>query len=790
MKFTLSWLKDHLDTSATLTEICDALVNLGLEVEGIEDPAAKLKGFVVAYVKERDKHPNADRLSLCKIDDGSGNLLQVVCGAPNVRQGLKIAFAREGTVIPSTGQALKKGVIRDVESSGMICSAGELMLAGDSEGIMELDENLAPGQDLAEALGLNDPVVELSITPNRSDCFGVRGIARDLAAAGLGTLKPLTYKKTTGTFDSPVSVVIEDSASCPDFQGFYVRGIKNAQAPDWVRRRLDAIGQRSINAAVDMTNYLTFDLGRPLHVFDASKIASELVITAANGGESFSALNDKDYTLSQGMTVIASGKDVVSLGAIMGGRESGASESTTDLFIESALWNPIRVATTGRELQILSDARARFERGVDPESQGFGLDAAVALILDWCGGEVSHRVVASHKNGAPVTPSRTAIHLTQSRLKSLAGFDVPMTQAADILTSLGFSVSVKTDALEAIAPSWRPDVDGSADLIEEILRIIGYDNIPAVPLPQVASKPMVPSKRYVVQRALAARGLNECQTWAFVSDAKADLFGGQANHLVLENPISVELKVMRPSIVPNLVEAALRNHNRDLKNSRLFEVANQFSDKGQFLMATGVRSHKNHDRHWQDSVRDVDAFDAKADAFAVMASLGLSESSVQIEQSAISYYHPGRSGTIRQGNRILGYFGELHPRVLKDMDVDFPVVAFEVFLDLLPDVKIKKTIATLSNLQPVTKDFAFVVDRDLPAEKITTAISKVDRKLISSVTVFDVYAGDKMDAAKKSVAVEVRFEPTNATLTDEEIHGLMNKIIEQVHKTTGGELRA
>ncbi|MBX3487324.1 MAG: phenylalanine--tRNA ligase subunit beta [Candidatus Paracaedibacteraceae bacterium] len=790
MKFTLSWLKDHLDTTATSSEICDALVRLGLEVESVDNPAEKLKGFVVAYVKERDKHPNADRLSLCQIDDGSGQLLQVVCGAPNVRQGLKIAFAREGTVIPITGQALKKGVIRDVESNGMICSSRELMLGDDHDGIMELDDALIPGQDLAEALGLNDCVIELSITPNRSDCFGVRGIARDLAAAGLGTLKPLTYPKLVGTFDSPVSVVIDDSASCPDFQGYYVRGIKNGQAPVWVRRRLDAVGQRCINAAVDMTNYLTIDLGRPLHVFDASKIGTTLTVQKAEGGESFSALNDKEYTLSAGMTKITSKGAVVSLGAIIGGASSGASEATTDLLIESALWDPIRVATTGRELQILSDARTRFERGVDPDSQTFGLDAAVALILDWCGGETSHRVVASHKNGTPQPPQKSAITLTQERLASLAGYAIPLEQAATILTSLGFNVMVHAQSLDAVPPSWRPDIEGSADLIEEILRIIGYDNIPAIPLPQVASKPTVLSKRHVVQRSLAARGLNECQTWAFISDEKAALFGGQASHLSLENPISVELKVMRPSILPNLVEAALRNHNRDLKNSRLFEVANQFSDKGQFLMAAGLRTHKNHDRHWQETQRDVDVFDAKADAFAVMASLGLSESSVQVEQSAVSYYHPGRSGTIRQGNRILGYFGELHPRTLRSMDVDFPVVAFEVFLDLLPEVKVKKNIASLSNLQPVTKDFAFVVDRDLPVEKITNAISKVDRKLITDVVVFDVYAGDKIEAGKKSVAVEVRLEPVNATLTDEEIHVVMGKIIDQVQKATGGELRS
>jgi len=586
-----------------------------------------------------------------------------------------------------------------------------------------------------------------------------------------------------------VTVQIEDSSACPDFQGYYIRGIKNGSSPDWVQRRLTAVGQRVINAAVDMTNYLTLDLGRPLHVFDAAKIGKTLTVTAAKGDETFEALNEKSYVLSPGMTVITDDTGVQSLGAIMGGRHSGASHDTTDLFIECALWDPVRVTNTGRDLQILSDARTRFERGVNPHSQDFGLDAAAAMILEWCGGDISHRVVATHINGQPAPKTLQAIELTSNKLKSLAGFDIPISQATEILTSLGFSVEAGSDKITATAPSWRHDIDGSADLIEEILRIIGYDNIPASPLPVVPARPTPVSKKSVAQKVLAARGLNECQTWAFISEDKAALFGGQVGHLVLENPISVELKVMRPSILPNLVEAALRNHNRDLKNSRFFEVANQFSDKGQFLMASGLRSHKNHDRHWGAPQRDVDVFDAKGDAFAVLNAMGLSESSVQIDQSAISYYHPGRSGTIRQGNRILGYFGELHPRVLKSMDIDFTIVAFEVFLDLLPDIKIKKTVASLSNLQPLTKDFAFVVDRDLPAEKITSTIGKVDRKLITSVQVFDVYAGDKMDPTKKSIAVEVRFEPVSSTLTDEEIHSLMNKIIEQVQRTTGGELR-
>jgi phenylalanyl-tRNA synthetase beta chain len=789
MKFTLSWLKDHLDTQATLPEICDKLVNLGLEVEGVENPAEKLKGFVVAHVVERDKHPKADRLSLCKIDDGSGKLLQVVCGAPNVRQGLKIAFAREGTVIPITGQALKKGVIRDIESHGMICSARELMLGEDQDGIMELEDTLPPGMDLAEALGLNDSVIEIAITPNRSDCFGVRGIARDLAAGGLGTLKPLTYKSFRGQFDSPIKVTIDDSKMCPEFHGVYIRNVKNGMAPEAIRRRLEAVGQRSINALVDVTNYITLDLGRPLHVFDAKKLQGDLVVTAAQEGEIFKALKAKDYTLPQGTTIIRSGDEIVSLGAIMGGRDSGATEETLDVFLECALWDPIKVATTGRELQILSDARTRFERGVDPASIEDGIHAGVQLILDWCGGEPSHITIANHIQGKPEKQLPSSITLTQNKLWSLSGFEVPLKEAAEVLTRLGFIVKSDKTELTVVPPSFRPDIEGAADLVEEILRLIGYDTIPAIPLPQIPLQPKSPRKSEVIRQALASRGLNETQTWAFISEDKAQFFGEQAPHLTIENPISVEMKIMRPSILPNLLDAVLRNHNRDLQNSKLFEIAAQFSPQGQQLMASGLRSHHTHERHWQSPPRVVDAFDAKADALAVLSATGLSGTSYQIAQEAVSYYHPGRSGTIRQGNRILGYFGEIHPRVLKQFDIDFPVVGFEVFLDLLPAIKLKKSIATFSNLQSVTRDFAFVVDQELPADKIVSTILKTDKQLITNVSVFDVYAGDKMEPGKKSVAVQVRLEPTKTTLTDTEIHDLSHKIIDQVAKTTGGKIR-
>jgi phenylalanyl-tRNA synthetase beta chain len=790
MKLTLSWLKDHLETSASLQEICNKLVTLGLEVDAVDDPAEKLKGFVVGEVVDRQKHPKADRLSLCQIDDGSGTLLQVVCGAPNVRQGLKIAFAREGTVIPATGQVLKKGVIRDIESQGMVCSAQELKLGEDQGTILELDPALQPGQDLATALGLDDPVIELSITPNRSDCFGIRGIARDLAAAGVGILKPLIYTDFKSQFESPIQLAIEDSGGCQDFRGVFIRGVKNGSAPEKIRHRLESIGQKSINALVDVTNYITFDLGRPLHVFDAKKLHGDLWVTTANGGEVFKALDQKDYTLSKGALILKSGQEIVSLGGIMGGWSSGVTEETTDVFLEGASWDSVRIATTGRDLQLFSEARTRFERGVDPQSLEGGLNAGVHLILDWCGGEASQPVMATHTHGKPAPSPKKTIMLFSPYLCSMSGFEIDLTKAAEILTRLEFQVTVAPDRLEVVVPSFRPDVEGPADLVEEILRLMGYDAIPSRPLPQVALKPASPRKVDVIRRILASRGLHECQTWAFVSEESAEQFGGQAPPLKLENPLSVDLKVMRPSILPNLLSAALRNHNRDLPNSRLFEVASQFSVDGQSLMATGIRSHETHGRHWNAAPRAVDVFDVKADALAVLAATGLSSTAYQIIQGgAPPYYHPGRSGTIWQGHRILGYFGDIHPGTLKQRGMDFPVVGFEIFLDLLPEIKLRKAIASFSNFQPVTRDFAFVVDQKIPAAMIVSTVQKVDKQVITAVHVFDVYAGDKIEPGEKSIAVEVRLEPLNSTLTDLDLQALSQRIITQIEQNTGGKIR-
>ncbi|WP_032112387.1 phenylalanine--tRNA ligase subunit beta [Candidatus Paracaedibacter symbiosus] len=794
MKFTLSWLKDHLETDASLEEICVKLVELGLEVEGVDNPADKLKGFVVGQVSVHGKHPNADRLSLCQVDIGKSELVQVVCGATNVRQGMKVVFAGIGTVIPVTGEALKKGKIRDVESFGMMCSAGELLLGEDRDGIMDLVTDALPGTPIIDVLNLNDSVIDVSITPNRADCFGVRGIARDLAASGIGTLRPLPYKPVVGTFDSPLQVVIENSEACSDFRGVYIKGVTNGPSPEWVQRRLEAIGLRPISALVDVTNYLSYDLCRPLHVFDAAKIKGNLTVRLSQTGETFNALNGKTYELNDQMTVIAAqtnilATDILALAGVMGGEDSSCTDTTTDVFLECALFDPIRTANTGRTLNLPSDARTRFERGVDPESQAYGLSAALNLILDWCGGQPSHVVSAFHTPGTLVPWQAPIIRLTHERLLRVGGCDISMDEAAQILTKLGFKVTHTAAQLEAKVPSHRMDVTNSMDLIEEILRLYGYDNIPEVPLPQVDVTVLPKTKADVSRRILAARGFFETVSWSFLSEDRAALFGDIEPGLKLTNPISQDLAIMRPTALANHIDAVVRNANRGLENVKLFEVGPHYTLKQQQLVASGIRSGKSHARHWLEAPRSVDVYDAKADVQAILTTLGVSDSAYQIEASAPKYYHPGRSGSVKQGNKTLAYFGEIHPKTLAAFETDIPMVAFEIFLDNIHQPKAKKTSLNLSPYQSVTRDFAFVVASDVKADAIVRTIQKVDRPLISSVQIFDVYTGDKIGDNLKSIAVEVKLEPTKATLTEAEINDLSDRIINAVAKATGASLR-
>jgi phenylalanyl-tRNA synthetase beta chain len=797
MKFTLSWLKEHLDTTATLDEVRDRLTMLGLEVEDITNAAETLKGFVVGYVVEAVQHPNADRLRVCKVDTGSG-IVQVVCGAPNARTGMKGVFAPTGSYIPGTDLLLKASKIRGEDSNGMLCSSRELQLGDDHSGIIDLPADTRTGAPAAEALGLDDPVIEIKVTPNRGDCLGVHGIARDLAASGLGTLRPIKADKIKGTFKSPIKWTHgyepRPDSPCPLVVGRYFRGLKNGPSSDWLQRRLKAIGLRPISALVDITNLVTFDLNRPLHVFDAKKLAGDLVMRQAREGESILALDGKTYALDPSVSVIADAKGPHGIGGVMGGEDTGVREDTTDVFLEVAYFTPMPVAATGRKLGILSDARYRFERGIDPQSCWWGAEVAARLILELCGGETSE-VVSSG-----VMPNwERSYTLRADRVKTLTAIDVPAQQTADILGKLGFSVS-GNGPWTAGVPSWRPDIVGEADLVEEVTRVFGFDHIPTTSLPRLhpTSRPVrtpLQQRAPLARRALAARGMNEAVTWSFLPRKQAERFGGGGADLRLLNSIDATLDTMRPSILPTLIDAASRNEARGLSNPALFEVGPQYKDAtpaGQRPVASGVRHNMAVPRNWQGPARTVDAFDAKADALAVLAAIGAPDN-LSTQAGAPDWYHPGRSGAIKLGDRVMAYFGELHPEIVSAADLKGPVAAFEVFLDAPPLPKARPTKArpklVLSAFQPVERDFAFLVDAGVEAEKLVRAARNADRALITAARVFDLYAGKGVPEGKKSLAIAVTLQPMERTLTDAEIEAVSDKIVAAVVKATGAQLR-
>jgi phenylalanyl-tRNA synthetase beta chain len=801
MKFTLSWLKAHLDTGADVDTISEKLTALGLEVEEVIDRSKGLESFKVAYVVSAEKHPDADKLRVCMVDTGS-ETVQVVCGAPNARTGMKGVFAPTGTTIPATGVELKKGVIRGIESNGMLCSEREMGLSDEHNGIIDLPEDAPVGVAFASVLGLDDPLIDISLTPDRADCAGVRGVARDLSAAGLGPLKPIDTTPVPGEFKSPIGVTLDfpedQTAACPMFVGRLIRGVKNGPSPRWLQDRLLSIGLRPISALVDITNLLTFDVARPLHVFDAGKLQGGLTVRPARAGETLMALNGKEYTLEPGMTVIADDTGVVSLGAVMGGESTGVSETTTDVFLEIALFDPLRTAQTGRKLSIDSDARYRFERGVDPAFVVPGAEIATRLILEICGGEASELVIA----GQEPDWHRT-LTLRPSRVLGLGGVDVPVPEQVRILEALGCGVQTREDGVMDVSiPSWRADIHGEADLVEEVLRVYGYDHIPAIPLERTSAitKPALnlKQKRVVTaKRVLAERGLSEAVTWSFMSSAHIDLFGGVPDELRLLNPISADLDVMRPSILPNLIQAVGRNADRGYIDAGLFEVGAMFRDpspQGQDTVAAGVRSGLMVPRQWAQKQRPVDAFDAKADALAVLDQVGAPTTNLQVTTDAPGWYHPGRSGVLRLGPAVLARFGEMHPEVLEILGVKGPVVAFEVMLDAVPLPKKKsgtaRPLLRLSMFQPIQRDFAFVVDTSVEAEKLVRAAKGADKTLISDVSVFDVYQGQGIEPGRKSLAIAVTIQPTAKPLTEPEIDAIGAKIVAAVAKATGGTLRS
>jgi phenylalanyl-tRNA synthetase beta chain len=799
MKFTLGWLKAHLETDASLQQITDKLTALGLELEGVEDRAKALAPFTVAYVVEAKPHPDADRLRVCVVDTGAEKV-QVVCGAPNARTGMKGVFARAGLTIPGTGLLLKSGNIRGQASNGMLVSEREMGLSDEHDGIIDLPDDAPIGAPFAAVLGIDDPVIDVSITPNRADCLGVRGIARDLAAAGLGRLKPRAVDSVPGRFKSPIGVRIAtdglDPAPCPMFVGRYVRGVKNGASPAWLQNRLRAIGLRPISALVDITNFLTFDVGRPLHVFDAKKVKGDITVRLAQPGEHLLALNGKVYELDGGETAITDDAGPEALGGIIGGEHSGCTEATTDVFVEAALFDPLRTAITGRKHQIISDARYRFERGVDPEAVVEGMEAGTHMILDLCGGEASELVIAGSK-----PQWQRSYKLRPERIFALGGLEAEKEEAVEILTRLGFAVSPSGDALTVAPPSWRNDIIGEADLVEEVARVAGFDRIKPAPLDRLTALPTpaissIQRRTRDARRALAGLGLVEAVTFSFIARADAELFGFSQPGLVLANPIAAELDAMRPSLLPMLIRAAQRNADRGFGDAALFEVGPIYLDdtpEGQLQVASAVRAGGSP-RHWAQAARPVDAIDAKGDVVALLSALGLTVENLQIATEAPSWYHPGRSGVVKLGPKtVVAQFGELHPAVLKALEVKGPVVGCEVFLDRLPLPKAKaskaRPLVKLSAFQPVERDFAFVLDQGVAADAVIRATKSVDRALIAGVSVFDLYQGKGVPEGKKSLAITVRLQPSDRTLTDEDIEAVSQKIVAAVTKATGASLR-
>jgi phenylalanyl-tRNA synthetase beta chain len=801
MKLTLSWLKEHLETDASLGEIVERLTSIGLEVEHVDDKSG-LKPFVIAKVLTAVQHPDADRLRVLTVDTGDGKPVQVVCGAPNARAGLVGAFAAPGAYVPGIDVTLSVGKIRGVESFGMMCSERELELSDEHDGIIDLPADAPVGTSYAAYAKLDDPVIDINLTPNRPDATSIYGIARDLAASGLGRLKGGSVPPVAGKGECPVSVKIEAPDLCPGFALRLVRGVKNGPSPKWLQQRLIAIGLRPINTLVDITNYITFDRGRPLHVFDAKKVAGDLVVRRASAGEKVLALDGREYQLTTEMCVIADGDGVESIAGIMGGEHSGCDENTTDVLIESALWEPLNIARTGRELGIITDARYRFERGVDPEFMVPGIELATKVVLDLCGGEPTETEVVGYAGHTPKTVS-----FPLSEVKRLTGIEVPKAESLDILERLGFKPSSDGDVVDVSVPSWRPDIDGKADLVEEVMRIHGVDNIAPQPLgghDAVNGKilTLLQIRTRAARRALAVRGMMEAVTWSFIPAKHAELFGGGQAVLKLANPIAADMSDMRPSLLPGLMAAAQRNADKGIGDVALFEVSGTYEGDGpdkQRRVASGVRRGTakldGSGRHWAGNAGNVGVFDAKADAIAALEAIGAPVDRLQVEAGgAPGWYHPGRSGVIKLGPKtVLGHFGEFHPRTLEALDVSGPLCGFEIFVDAVPEPKAKPTRTKpkldLSAFQRVTRDFAFVVDRTVEAGALTKAALAADKKLISGVSVFDLFEGPSIGEGKKSIAIEVSIQPMEKTLTDEDFEALAARIVDNVKKQTGGVLR-
>lgn len=795
MKFTLSWLKEHLATDASIDAIVETMTMTGLEVEGVENAGEKLKAFTVARIISAAKHPNADKLQVCQVETKDG-VLEIVCGAPNARAGLVTAFAPIGTYVPGLDVTLEARPVRGVVSNGMLCSGAELELDTDADGIMELDADLKIGTPVAEALGLNDPVIDIEVTPNRPDWLGVSGIARDLAAAGVGkqTTKPVL--PVPGRYPSPQKVATEAPQACPMFVGRFIRGVKNGPSPAWLQQRLRAIGQKPISALVDITNLITHDRARPLHVYDAAKLNGVVRARMGREGESFKALNGNVYNVTPAMCVIADDERVLGLGGVIGGEYSGVSETTTDILVECALFDPTMIHQVGRALTLTTDAQYRFARGVDSAFVVPGIELATRMILDLCGGEPSELVIAGKEPEAP-----QPITFDPDRVRQLAGIDVKPTRVRAVLKDLGFETSAEGQSSKKLIvqpPTWRRDVEGSADLVEEVARIEGFDKLPTNQPPRAAGFRPPPasvgeSRTRLARRAAASQGYNEAITWSFCSRAQAQAFGGGGEEMLVSNPIASDLDCMRPTALPQLLAAAQRNADRGFDDARLFEAGPAYAntnDSGQQRTLAAVWQPRSP-RHWR-AHHQPDIFDVKRDVLMILEAIGAPVASLQTSSDAPGHWRPGRTGALKLGPKVIAYFGEIHPRALKAIGVEAPALAFEIFLDAIPAPRAKgRTKPPLDklDLQPLTRDFAFIVEDSVSAQDVVRAAIGADKQLITDVNLFDVYRGERMSAGKKSLAIEVTLQPREKTLTDADIEAASAKIVSAVMKATGGTLR-
>ncbi len=795
MRFSYSWLTEHLKTNAHFEEIEKKLTSIGLEVEDIQDTGKAYQDFIVGQVLEEKKHPNADKLKLCKVDIGKEKV-DVVCGAPNVEKGMKVVYAPVGSTIPVNQMKIKAAKIRGVESYGMMCSEYELGISNEHDGIIRLEEKETIGRSFSEIYGLNDIVIEIGITPNRQDCLGVKGIARDLASAGMGELLERKISREKGSFKSPIKIEIQDNKICSAFAGRYFRNVKNTESPEWLKNKLKSIGLRPISALVDITNFVMYDENRPLHVYDADKIDVKIIVRSANDGESFLALDEKDYHLKNGMCVIADEKKVLGLGGIMGGESTGCSTETKNVLLESALFDEINTAKTGRNLSILSDARYRFERGIDPNSTLKGIDLATQLILEICGGECSEVELAGN-----IKENKNEVSTSSSYISRRLGFEVSDKELISILSSLGIETSQTGDVIKCLIPSWRQDIHGEADISEEVIRIKGYENIPTSNI-RLKSKINKNILNYAQKKLMKARHFiasieyDELVTFSFTDSKNCEVFG-DINKLKIVNPISEELDILRPNLLPNLLQAIKKNKNRNFDSFSIFEIGSQYrstSPEDQLNVACGIKSGIKTEKSWKNMQTEFDIYDVKQDLTSLIDYLMPGNKKISVSNDCPSWYHPGRSGSIKINNSVIaGYFGELHPRVASQFKIKNKINIFELYLDELPNTEKKTTnkpVLNLSDFQIVTRDFAFVIDKKVKSEEVVTSAFKVDKELIRNVEIFDLFEDDSLGKDKKSIAIKVTLQSNEKTLAENDISEISSKIIESVEKSTSGTVRS